>query len=128
MSSYFEDLDVWKKGCDLSVRLYRLLSDSRDYGIKDQILRSAISIPSNIAEGSERKSKKEFKRFISYSLGSAAELRTQVFIAKQLDILPEKDSEESENFERSSHPAEFMRSTYCDMFNYGVFRDRDYLR
>jgi four helix bundle protein len=53
MGSSFEDLEVWKKSCRLSVRLYKLLIDCRDYGMKDQMLRSSISIPSNIAEGSE---------------------------------------------------------------------------
>ena len=54
MGYSFEDLEVWKKSCRLSVRIYRLLRDCRDYGLRDQMLRSAISIPSNIAEGSER--------------------------------------------------------------------------
>ena len=56
MGSFFEDLKVWKKSCRLSVRLYKLLRDCRDYGMKDQMLRSSVSIASNIAEGSERKS------------------------------------------------------------------------
>ncbi|MBW2167246.1 MAG: four helix bundle protein [Deltaproteobacteria bacterium] len=50
MGSSFEDLEVWKKSCRLSVRPYKLLRDCRDYGMKDQMLRSSISIPSNIAE------------------------------------------------------------------------------
>ena len=48
MGSSFEDLEVWKKSCRLSVRLYELLRDCRDYGMKDQMLRSSLSIPSNI--------------------------------------------------------------------------------
>lgn len=48
MGSSFEDLEVWKKSCRLSVRLYKLLRDCRDYGMKDQMLRSSISISSNI--------------------------------------------------------------------------------
>lgn len=52
MGSSFEDLEVWKKSCRLSVRLYKLLRDCHGYGMKDQMLRSFISIPSNIAEGS----------------------------------------------------------------------------
>ncbi|MFH2044610.1 MAG: four helix bundle protein [Pseudomonadota bacterium] len=93
MSSSFEDLDVWKKSCELSVRLYELLRNCRDYGIKDQMLRSSISIPSNIAEGAERKSTPDFKRFINIALGSAAELRTQVYISKQVNILSDKVAE-----------------------------------
>ncbi|MFO7716458.1 four helix bundle protein [Desulfosarcina sp.] len=89
MSSSFEDLEVWKKSCRLSVRLYKLLKDCRDFGIKDQMLRSSISIPSNIAEGSERKSVPDFQRFINIAQGSAAELRTQIYISKEVDIFSE---------------------------------------
>ena len=87
MSSSFEDLEVWEKSCELSIRLYELLRNCRDYGIKDQMLRSSISIPSNIAEGAERKSTPDFKRFINIALGSAAELRTQVYISQKVNIL-----------------------------------------
>ncbi len=80
MSSSFEDLEVWKKSCRLAVWLYELLRDCRDYGMKDQILRSSVSIPSNIAEGSERNSIPDFQSFINIAKGSAAELRTQVYI------------------------------------------------
>ncbi len=50
----FEKLEVWQKACKISVELYKHLSDCRDFGLKDQITRSAVSIASNIAEGSER--------------------------------------------------------------------------
>ena len=94
MGSSFEDLEVWKKSCRLSVRLYELLRSCRDYGLKDQMLRSSISIPSNIAEGSERKSIPDFKRFINIAQGSAAELRTQVYISRQVEIFSGKDAED----------------------------------
>jgi four helix bundle protein len=83
----FEELDVWKLGCRLAVRIYEVLKDCRDYGLKDQMTRSAVSISSNIAEGAERDSKQEFIRFLHISKGSAAELRTQVYIAKQIGII-----------------------------------------
>ena len=83
----FEDLDVWKRSVNVAVRLYRLFKDCRDYGIKDQILRSAVSVPSNVAEGAERDSKKEFVRFLHISKGSAAELRTQLHIAARAEIV-----------------------------------------
>ena len=92
MSSSFEDLEVWKKSCTLSVRLYELLKTCRDYGLKDQMLRAAVSIASNLAEGSERKSLPDFKRFINIALGSAAELRTQVYIAKEVKLINNKDA------------------------------------
>jgi four helix bundle protein len=92
MGSSFEDLEVWKKTCRLSVRIYKLLRDSRDYGMKDQMLRSSVSIPSNIAEGSERKSIPDFKRFITIAQGSAAELRTQIYISREVDIFSDVDA------------------------------------
>ena len=92
MSASFENLDVWKKSCSLSVRIYTLLKDCRDYGLKDQMLRAAVSIASNIAEGSERKSIPDFKRYINIALGSAAELRTQVYIAQQVKLISDQDA------------------------------------
>ena len=87
MSSNFENLDVWKKSCRLSVQLWQLLKNSNEYWLKEQMLRSALSIPSNIAEGCERNSKAEFRRFINIAKGSAAELRTQVYIAIETGVL-----------------------------------------
>ena len=70
----FEELEVWKRSCALAVKVYKVLHKSRDYSLKDQMQRAAVSIASNIAEGSERTGK-EFKRFLNISRGSAAELR-----------------------------------------------------
>ncbi|MEN6475467.1 MAG: four helix bundle protein [Syntrophaceae bacterium] len=83
----FEDLDVWKRACKLSVRVYQLLKDCREYGLKDQITRAGISIPSNIAEGAERGTNAEFMHFLHIAKGSAAELRTQLSIAREIGIL-----------------------------------------
>jgi four helix bundle protein len=83
----FEDLAVWKQSCRLSVRIYNELKGCRDFGIKEQITRSALSIPSNIAEGAERNSKQEYIRFIHIAKGSAAELRTQLYIAGEIGLL-----------------------------------------
>ena len=94
MGSSFEDLEVWEESCRLSVRLYKLLKECRDFGMKDQMLRSSISIPSNIAEGSERKSVPDFRRFINIAQGSAAELRTQIYISKEVKILSEIEAKE----------------------------------
>ena len=87
----FEDLEVWKKAYNLAINIYRIFSHCRDYGLKDQITRAAISIPSNIAEGCERDSKKDFVRFLNIAKGSAAELKTQLYIAKGIDIIAEDD-------------------------------------
>ena len=92
MSSSFEDLKVWQRSCDLTIKLYKLLKNWKDYGLKDQILRAAVSIPSNIAEGSERKSVADFSHFLNIAKGSAAELRTQVYIAQQVELLGTDES------------------------------------
>ena len=89
--SSFEDLDVWKRSCRLTVRLYELLRGCRDYGLKDQMTRAAVSVPSNIAEGYERNSVKESIHFFHISKGSAAELRTQIYIAGRIGILPDNE-------------------------------------
>lgn len=83
----FEDLDVWKQSCRLAVRIYDELEACRDFGLKDPMTRCAVSIPSNIAEGAERDSKQEYMRFLHIAKGSAAEFRTQIYIAGQIGLL-----------------------------------------
>ncbi|MCG2758776.1 MAG: four helix bundle protein [Desulfobacteraceae bacterium] len=85
--SSFENLEVWKRGCRIAVRIYEALKDCRDFGLKDQMTRSAVSIASNISEGAERDSVAEYIRFLHIAKGSAAELRTQVYIAQQIGVL-----------------------------------------
>ncbi len=90
----FKDLDVWKKAMDLSESVYRLTeifpSDEK-FGLTAQIRRSAISIPSNIAEGAGRNSKGEFKQFLGISLGSLFELETQLILAARFNYLKEEE-------------------------------------
>jgi len=97
----FEDLDVWKRSARLSAEIYKYFQTSKDFGFKDQITRSSLSVPSNIAEGYERKSNKEFINFLSYAKGSCGELRTQIYIGikinyieKETGILWVKEAEE----------------------------------
>jgi four helix bundle protein len=88
----YENLQVWQLGKDLAVQIYRLTGQGlfeKDYSLRDQIRRSAISIPSNIAEGNERGSDKESIRFFSIALGSLAELRTQLCIAYEIGYIKE---------------------------------------
>ncbi len=80
----FRDLIVWQKAKDLAVTIYRVSEESalsRDYGLRDQIRRSAVSVASNLAEGDERDTDKESVRFFYIAKGSLAELRTQLQIA-----------------------------------------------
>ena len=76
----FEDLVVWKRSARLSSDVYKELRELKDFGFKDQITRSGLSVPSNIAEGNERKSIKELIHFLSIAKGSCGELRTQIYI------------------------------------------------
>lgn len=66
----------------------------RDFALKDQMTRAAVSIASNIAEGAERDSRQEFIRFLHIAKGSAAELRTQVYIARKIESLSEETTKE----------------------------------
>jgi four helix bundle protein len=84
----FEDLDVWKRSAGLSAEIYKELKQLNDFGFKDQITRSGLSIPSNIAEGIERRSDKEKVNFLSYAKGSCGELRTQIYIGMKIGYLP----------------------------------------
>jgi len=76
----FEDLEVWRRSARLSASVYKELSGLKDYGFRDQITRSSLSTPSNIAEGMERSSDKGKERFLDIAKASCAELRTQTYI------------------------------------------------
>ena len=90
--SRFEDLEIWKEGMRVSVKIYEVMQKCKDYGLKDQMQRASVSIPSNIAEGFERQTNKEFIHFLYIAKGSSGELRTQLYLAKELKII------ENENF------------------------------
>jgi four helix bundle protein len=82
------DLDVWKKAIQFVKKIYEVTSkfpDTEKYGLASQMRRCAVSIPSNIAEGAGRNSKKEFKQFLYISVGSLSELETQLIISTELN-------------------------------------------
>ncbi|MCE6992676.1 four helix bundle protein [Dyadobacter sp. CY323] len=83
----FEDLKVWQDGLSLSILVYEMLHDCKDFGLRDQMCRASVSVPSNIAEGFERHSNKEFIRFLRIAKGSSGELRTQIFIAIGIGLI-----------------------------------------
>ena len=83
----FEDLDVWKKSAALCAEIYKDLAGLGDFGFKDQITRSALSIPSNIAEGFERSSNREILNFLNIAKGSAGELRAQIYIGIKIHYI-----------------------------------------
>lgn len=95
-----EDIEVWKDSIALVTNVYAITFNSeslkRDYGLSDQLRRSAVSIPSNIAEGFERFSTTEFIRFLYIAKGSSGELRTQLLITYNLEYI-NKDKYEKMN-------------------------------
>jgi four helix bundle protein len=86
----FEDMDVWKRSSRLSVSIYAELAGLRDFGFKDQIARSGLSIPSNIAEGFGRATDKDKRNFLNYAKGSCSELRSQTYIGVEVGYIPAK--------------------------------------
>jgi len=97
----FKKLLVWLKAKDLAVKVYKMTNSShfiKDFGIKDQIRRSAVSIPSNIAEGDNLDTDKQSIRHFYIARGSTAELRTQLIISMEIGYV---GSEEFEELEKS---------------------------
>jgi four helix bundle protein len=90
----FQELKVWIKGKDLAVSIYKLTGHgifSKDWGLRDQIRRAAVSIPSNIAEGDELGTNKQAIHFFYTAKGSTAEVLTQAIIAHEIGYLGDKD-------------------------------------
>jgi four helix bundle protein len=86
----FEELKVWQDSREYVKSIYELTSSSnfaKDYGLKDQIQRAAVSIMNNIAEGFERNNNKEFVVFLKYSKGSAGEIRSMLYVALDLNYI-----------------------------------------
>ncbi len=90
----FEDLEIWQDARILVSKIYKTTSKtkfSKDYGLKDQIQRAAVSIMNNIAEGFEREGNAEFIRFLSISKGSAGEVRSLLYVAKDLGFINDEE-------------------------------------
>jgi len=90
----FQELKVWQRAKELAVFLYKLTGKgafAKDWGLRDQIRRSAVSIPSNVAEGDELDTDRQSIKFFYIAKGSSAELLTQVIIAYEIDYLPKEN-------------------------------------
>src|SRR5260221_7874538 len=90
----YKDLKIWQKSVDLAVKVYevtKLFPKEELYGLTYQLKKSAVSIPSNIAEGSGRNTKKDFSNFLGISCGSSCELSTQLIIASRIKFLTQLD-------------------------------------
>ncbi len=93
----FKKLEVWTKAIELTTEIYNATSHypkNEIFGLTSQMRRCSISIPSNIAEGSGRKSDKEFIQFLSIANGSSYELQTQIIVSKNIGYISEEKTEE----------------------------------
>lgn len=90
----FEDIEAWKKARELTKRIYRAANKgafARDFGLRNQICRASVSIMSNIAEGHDRSGTGEFIQFLAIAKGSAAEVRSQLYVALDQNYLNDED-------------------------------------
>ena len=107
----FKQLRVWQKGIEIVKEIYALTQPfpkEEIYGLTSQMRRAAISIPANIAEGFKRLHGKEYRQFLHIALGSAAELETELIIARELNFINEQEL--SEVSEKLDHTSKMMSS------------------
>jgi four helix bundle protein len=93
----FEDIDAWQKARELTAAIYRESRTgafAKDFGLRDQICRAVVSVMSNIAEGFDRDGNREFMNFLSIAKGSAAEVTSQLYIAKDIGYIDEERFDE----------------------------------
>lgn len=96
----FKKLKVWQRAKDLAIYIYRITNSgdfSRDFGLRDQIRKASVSVPSNIAEGDELGTNKQAVRHFYISKGSSAEVRTQAFIALEVEYIESDQFDHIEN-------------------------------
>ena len=111
-----KDLEVWKISVDLAVDIYKMTKNfpkEETYGLISQMRRSAVSIPSNIAEGAARKHKKEFVQFLYIGLGSLSEAETQIILAERLEYI----SDTSELYEKISSIKKMLNGLIAHLEN-----------
>jgi len=92
----FKKFEIWKQGIELVKMIYSItnkLPKEEMFGLRSQITRAAVSVPSNIAEGASRNTDKDFKRFLEIALGSLFEIETQLIIIEELGLVENMNSE-----------------------------------
>lgn len=95
MLKTYRELEVWKKSFALCMRVYgatRTFPEEEKYGLRAQLRRCAVSVPSNIAEGYGRQTRRDYLRFLWVANGSLAELETQLLLARELGLCSERDA------------------------------------
>lgn len=90
----FEDILSWQKAKLLTIDIYKTFDNCRDFGFKDQIQRTSVSIMNNIAEGFERRGDKEFKKFLFIAKGSCGEVRSMLYLAFEMNYLTKEKCRE----------------------------------
>ena len=108
-----KELDVWKQSIKLVIKIYKATETfpvSKEYGLKSQLRKSAVSVPSNLAEGSARGTDKELIHFLNISLGSLSEIETQLIISKELGLF--------QTIERQLTEIKSLNKLYQGLINY----------
>jgi four helix bundle protein len=114
----FKELKIWQKGLEIAVEVYKLTQHfppSERFGLTSQITRAAVSISSNIAEGSSRKSEKDYYRFIEIALGSIYELETQILLSKMIGYA---DKDEASNLLNNIIEEQRMLSSFMNTLKF----------
>lgn len=87
----FEDLFGWQKGQDLAVSIYATFNKIKDYAFKDQICRASVSVSNNIAEGFDRNTNADFRRFLFIAIASCSEVKSMLYLAHRLNFITEEE-------------------------------------
>ncbi|MFZ6015485.1 MAG: four helix bundle protein [Patescibacteria group bacterium] len=112
----FKDLLVWQKARKLTVRIYKLFSDSRDFGFRDQIRRASLSVMNNIAEGYARRNDRELVYFLRIAKASCVEVQSMIYLAVDLEYIKKNEMGDilSEVVELLKMLNGFLNSIYND--------------
>ena len=98
--AYFEELVSWQKAKELTLKVYSLMQDVKDYGFRDQIQRASVSIMNNIAEGSDYNSNQMFVKFLKIAKGSCAEVRSMTYLCREFNYCTDEQFNELLNESR----------------------------
>ncbi len=118
----FEDLQVWQRGIELVKQVYLLTKEGelrKDFGLRDQLRRASVSVPTNIAEGFERYSRKEYVQFLNIAKGSAGEVRSLIRVAFEVGYL---DKSKYEKFYSNAMELSRMLSAQIQTLNKSIQR------
>lgn len=87
----FEDVIVWQKSQDWAVSIYAMFKSNKDFGYRNQICNAVVSVSNNIAEGFDRGTNREFKRFLDISMGSCSEVKSMLYLGERLSYINKEE-------------------------------------